>query len=124
MEALGVTLVVQRTADAVRAARHQIRVLVSPHVADKGVLDDVELMASEALTNAFLHGTGDITASITRASGLLHVEVRDGGPGSGPAVSSGRVNHGRGLGLIEALAAEWGLKLDLFATVLWFEVSL
>lgn len=81
---------------------------------------DVALMACEAMTNAVLHGRGAATVTVSCSQDSLRVEVRDDGPA---LMVAGRVDHGRGLTLIEALAARWDLTVGEAGTCLWFEVD-
>ena len=103
----------------VPSARHKIRRIAERLVgADRA--GDVEVMASEAVGNAWLHGTGDVTVTVTCTPVSLRVEVCDQGPGFAVA---GRVDHGRGLTIIAALADRYGLDRTDGRTRLWFEVD-
>jgi hypothetical protein len=93
-------------------------------------VDDVVLLADELVTNAIVHAKTFIVLTLDEAAGRLHVEVQDEAPHSRPvAVTSppeALEEHGRGLGLVRALAHEWGVY-DLICTyvdtkVLWFDV--
>jgi anti-sigma regulatory factor (Ser/Thr protein kinase) len=70
---------------------------------------DVCLVAGELLTNAVRHapGTG-IRYRVGRLGPAVLVEVRDGAPGA-PASPprDDDAEHGRGLVLVEAVAADW-----------------
>lgn len=73
--------------------------------------DDVLLVASELVTNAVRHAPcPSIRLRITRGDGLLLIEVEDGS--AAPPVlrchSDVGAESGRGLGLVHALAVEWG----------------
>lgn len=103
----------------VPAARHKIHrfaaALVPPTVAD-----DVELMAAEAIANALVHGHGGAAVTVAVLENALRVEVLDHGPGLAVAA---RVDHGRGLTIIAALASRWGTDTGDTGTCLWFEVD-
>lgn len=107
------------SAAKVPAARHRIRRTASPLVGSDRARD-VEVMVSEAIANAWLHGTGDVTVDVTCTASALRVEVRDHGPGFAVA---GRVDHGRGLAIIAGLADRYGLDRADGCTRLWFEVD-
>ncbi len=70
-----------------------------------------QLLACELFTNALDHGAGDITVEVTRQPGELRVDVVDAGPDR-PRVRTFSVNEvrGRGLMILEALAARWGTE--------------
>lgn len=103
----------------VPAARHALHRLAAL-VLTADAAGDVELMASEAITNAILHGLGGATVTVDCTEKAMRVEVRDDGPGF---LVAGRVDHRRGLTLIDALADRWGLVIDETGTCLFFEVD-
>src|SRR3954471_1046790 len=60
--------------------------------------DDAELMVSELVTNALVHGRPVISLRLSLEPGLLTVSVGDGGQGSASAAWAGgsiRDDHGR-----------------------------
>jgi anti-sigma regulatory factor (Ser/Thr protein kinase) len=103
----------------VHAAHHRIRDLAAK-LLDADTAHSVHVMASEAMTNAVLHGRGTVTVTVACSQDSIRVDVRDDGPA---LMVAGRVDHGRGLTLIAALAARWDLIVDEAGTVLWFEVD-
>ncbi|MEV6309962.1 ATP-binding protein [Streptomyces sp. NPDC051840] len=82
---------------------------VSGVYTSRGVPTDVvELLTSEIVTNAVIHGTGDVTV---RVLGSLWVEVSD----ASPVIPERRVaaeddTGGRGLELMEALAEQFEVR--------------
>ncbi|MEW2355447.1 ATP-binding protein [Spirillospora sp. NPDC029432] len=125
------------TPAAVRPARSYIRALVVECCeASATLLDDLELLTSEAVTNCVVHALprpdGTVRLRALRTGPYVRVEVTDGGslpggrPGGGghrgtgdaPAVS------GRGLYLIQALARDYGTYHDTGGTTtFWFRVA-
>jgi anti-sigma regulatory factor (Ser/Thr protein kinase) len=103
----------------VPAARHRIRKFAAT-IVGADTATDVELMATEAITNALLHGRGGAEVAITCTEKALRVEVRDHGPG---LLVARRVDHGRGLAIIGEFSARWGLVTDERGTCLFFEVD-
>ena len=78
-----------------------------------------ELVASELVTNAVLHGTGPIVFRADRRGDRLRIEVEDamnrmGPPGDGS----------RGLDLVAGLAAAWGVHRHGPGKTVWAEVPL
>jgi anti-sigma regulatory factor (Ser/Thr protein kinase) len=73
-----------------------------------------QLIVSELVTNALLHGQGPIVVRVWRdeSDGLAVVEVEDGGDGL-PVVQpeSKTAINGRGLLLVSSLAKEWGTSV-------------
>lgn len=108
------------SAAKVPATRHKIRRLVEP-LLDTERAADVELMVSEAAGNAWLHGTGPVTVAVSCTATTVRVEVSDQGPGFEVAR---RVDHGRGLTIIGALADRHDLERAGGTTRLWFELDL
>lgn len=103
----------------VPAARHRIRKFAATVLGSDSAAD-VELMACEGIANAFVHGHGGATVTVTCTAKTLRVEVRDDGPG---LIVARRVDHGRGLTVIAAFSARWDLVTGEAGTVLSFEVD-
>ncbi|GAA0369066.1 SpoIIE family protein phosphatase [Actinoallomurus spadix] len=81
----------------------------------------VELLVSELVTNAIVHGAGDLGLRLIRANALL-CEVRDDGydlPHLRRAETTDE--NGRGLQLVSALAEHWGTQRTPTGKVVWFE---
>jgi len=95
------------------AAAGEARGQVRAAIRDWGLPVDQDvavLLASELVTNAVMHETGvTVTLGIRCGRGRLRVDVYDTSP-SFPVVTvaAGDAEAGRGLMLVEALAAEWG----------------
>lgn len=87
---------------------------------------DAELVASELVTNAWVHGhgTGAITMTVTLADDVVRVEVcsdSDGVPHHAPR--SDESPDGRGLLLIERLARDWGHVRRGSTLCVWADVQ-
>jgi len=100
-------------------ARRKIREFAAV-VVDADAAYDVELMTAEGIANVIHHGSGDPVITVRCNEKALRVEVSDDGPGLQIAR---RTDHGRGLGIIDELAARWSLVTDESGTCLWFEVD-
>ncbi|MFD3805948.1 ATP-binding protein [Streptomyces sp. NPDC058618] len=128
-------------------AAGQARRALSTCVSDRDVADEGSLLLSEAVANAVEHTESDRLRLVIRhdtATGALMCTVRDasaevagpaagpaGDPGAGSAAGSGAGpagaamdsaarESGRGLGIIDALSAAWGISTDGFGKWLWF----
>jgi serine/threonine-protein kinase RsbW len=90
---------------------------------------DCSLMATELVTNAVIHGRGEITLTVGRQeSGSVRIEVRDAGTRDRretphPSRVDPDGETGRGFRIVDALAEDWGVEADDAATCAWFEVS-
>lgn len=73
--------------------------------------EDARLIVSELVTNAIVHGSGQVTLRLLHHVGLLRVEVIDESlrPPQMRTASFDDV-HGRGLILVDALAHGWGVS--------------
>jgi anti-sigma regulatory factor (Ser/Thr protein kinase) len=73
---------------------------------------DLEVVLSELITNAIVHGRRPSAATCRLLDGgFIEVAVDDDGPGT-PAVQAGddRSTGGRGLAIVQALAVDWGVE--------------
>ncbi|WP_051712888.1 ATP-binding protein [Spirillospora albida] len=90
------------------------------------VCDDGVLLLSEALTNAIVHGTGDVVeVDVFLCAGTIRVEVIDGGGGAVPHdLDDPCGEHGRGIPMMRALSSSWGFEaLDDGRLRVWFEIA-
>jgi anti-sigma regulatory factor (Ser/Thr protein kinase) len=97
------------------AARMFVRdTLVRWHETER--LADAVLITSELFTNAVLHGSGDVDVGVELGPTDVRINVLDAGGKGSPVVVRGTlpatVIGGRGLRVVEALAAEWGSTRD------------
>ncbi|MQY04770.1 hypothetical protein ACRB68_28320 [Actinomadura sp. RB68] len=123
MDPIGDPLLVAGDRRAGQAARRTVRDRAAKVVTAEETLDDVELMTAEAIANAVLHGSGLIRITVRGDDRRVRVEVRDEGPAPRDTSAGHRIDHGRGLAVIDALAAEWGLEQSPEETHLWFTVE-
>jgi anti-sigma regulatory factor (Ser/Thr protein kinase) len=93
------TLAVHLPAD--RSASRIARAAMSPLRPNA----DVDVVVSELVTNAVIHGAPPITMRAVRNFDRIHVEVRD----AEPAFTEGDAQS-RGLRIVEALSTNWGVR--------------
>jgi len=82
----------------------------------------LELAVSELVTNALVHGRGDIEVQLTESNGAIRLDVTDGGgDAAAPAPRAVRLDGsgGWGLRLVEALSDSWGAVTDPTRTRVW-----
>lgn len=119
---VGVALTLSEPREA-RETRAAVRALAATFIRNTIRLDDVELMTSEAITNALVHGSGVVDVHVHASQDLLRVEVWDQGPNYEPD-SAERIDFGRGLMVIKAMSTWCRLDISPRATCLAFEVAL
>lgn len=112
-------------------ARRYVRDAIESHLpvaACSERVADVELLVSELVSNAVLHGRCRLTEFSVSATppASLRVGVRD--PGHGGAVEQRTPDlegsGGVGLHLVERLATRWGHQLDPDGRLVWFDIDL
>ena len=90
---------------------------------DEETVAAAELMISELVTNAVVHGSGPIEAELRRETGTVWAAVTDGSPKIPvPTVSQHVDRRGRGLLIVRALAGDWGVVEYEAGKSVWFTV--
>jgi anti-sigma regulatory factor (Ser/Thr protein kinase) len=90
------------------------------------VVDTVELLTSEVITNALVHAQSAPELAVRVRPSLVRVEVAD----VSPAVPIRRVVEaeavsGRGIAIVESLASQWGVEnVSTRGKTVWFEVAI
>jgi DNA-binding NarL/FixJ family response regulator len=76
-----------------------------------GMLDDALIVVSELINNAITHACSESELRLAVSPAALWVEVTDRGSGTpDPLPASDTRPHGRGLELVGALTASWGVR--------------
>lgn len=111
--------------EAAAAARRH----VSAVGAGRPDLDDALLVVSELCSNALRHGDPPRELRVWAEGGTLRVEIENRSRGGGSeALSAPRAmpdpdaTRGRGLAIVQRLAADWGWKDDAGRTTVWAEL--
>ncbi|MFG2408777.1 ATP-binding protein [Streptomyces brevispora] len=98
--------------------RTSLRAWGRPHL-----VEDAELLISELVTNALLHGRGELRVLLYFSAHDFVMEVRDSSPEHPVLCHADTDNeHGRGLHLVDAVAASWGISSD--GTTTWCSLPL
>ena len=114
-------------------APREARALVSHALGDDHPqVHDARLVISELVSNAITHsqsgqpgGTVAVALEIAPHSGDVHIQVRDaGGPNTrAPTAHGPDREHGRGLAIVTALAADWGTETGPAGRATWCRLS-
>jgi serine/threonine-protein kinase RsbW len=90
------------------------------------VAEAAALAVSELATNAIAHTSsglpgGTFAVSVQAESGGVLIRVRDEGARTTPALADPApdAEHGRGLQIVAAVAAEWGTELAIAGRTTW-----
>jgi anti-sigma regulatory factor (Ser/Thr protein kinase) len=85
----------------------------------------VELLVSELVTNAVRHAEPPLAVHVRCAGAVVRIEVDDGAPHDLPKLEppDQRDLRGRGLYIVERLAARWGVHPNGRGKTVWFEVE-
>ena len=121
VESRGLARDIHAPADARRMARHTLG-----HWGLGDLVPDVSLLVSELVTNVVRHARTPATLTLCVADGVLEVTVGDeagGLPVSGASGELGSAREGgRGLQLVDRIAAEWGVSRDGRSKHVWFRL--
>lgn len=94
---------------------------------DAAVVDDAELLVSEVVSNAVLHGAPAVRLTVLADETSLSVRVADGSSRLPTlrAAAAPDVPYGRGLQIVELLAAAWGVEPgdDDRGKTVWFRLA-
>ncbi|MFL6138693.1 MAG: ATP-binding protein [Frankiaceae bacterium] len=96
---------------------------------DGTVCEAAELLTSELTTNVVLHARTSMDVAVTARDGTVIVAVTDGseampsGWGQAASAPAAPPESGRGLLLLDRLAAEWGIAPRAKGKTIWFVVS-
>ena len=86
--------------------------------------DDALLLTSELVTNAILHGRSEVCVEVQVDGPVLRVSVIDENSRHPmPVVEDPDALDGRGLALVAALAARWGVQDRPLGKAVWFELA-
>jgi len=111
------------TADVVNCSVARRFVQESLAGAPEALRNDALLLLSEVFTNALLHARGPVTVEVEQCGDAYRIAVAD--CSSTPPTEKGYQSDdatGRGLHLLDGLAAAWGWEPTDFGKVVWFDL--
>jgi anti-sigma regulatory factor (Ser/Thr protein kinase) len=107
-----------------RQARHLVRRACGAWPATQ--VENAQLMVTELVANALIHGRGDVGLQVTAGEHLLVVSVSDQSTAlptlsaSFPPIDD---EHGRGMHIVDTLAHSWGTRSQPSGKVVWFSLN-
>jgi serine/threonine-protein kinase RsbW len=110
------------------AQRHRLVDDLVRHALPTDTAYDAALVLAELVTNAVQHGgplAGDHLDLCWGAwEGRIHIEVTDAGSTTVPVAGSASAveQRGRGLAIVAALAASWGVRAEDETVTVWAEL--
>ena len=110
---------------AVASAREFLRSTLGAWSAED-LLDEAELVLSELVTNALVHAEGGagVTLTFDGAADRLTISVHDSSPRRPRERRAGPdALGGRGLGIVEAVADDWGVRVEGSGKTVWAELA-
>jgi anti-sigma regulatory factor (Ser/Thr protein kinase) len=92
--------------------------------APQDLVEVAELMVSELATNCIRHAGSAFEVAVTRGGDSIRVQVTDPGAGE-PTVRSPTAEDptGRGLRIVQALSADWGVERVSTGKAVWFTLE-
>lgn len=117
-------LVIEGAATSAAAARNWLASCLPPPAVPVTQLDDATLILSELVTNAWLHGAGEVAVRVATASnGDIQLFVSDADP-TLPVPARSQEPHlgGWGLQIVNALAGRWGVDPKPPGKTVWATV--
>jgi two-component sensor histidine kinase len=86
-------------------------------------LQDLRLVASELVANAYVHGQGRIWMKLNRRENRIRIEVIDEGEGAAvKVIRAASAEHSHGLKIVDQLSEMWGAHEG--TTHVWAELLL
>jgi serine phosphatase RsbU (regulator of sigma subunit)/anti-sigma regulatory factor (Ser/Thr protein kinase) len=110
-------------ADAVPQAR-RFTVSVLSDLGRLELVAEAELVVSELVTNALLHGKPPVVVRVTAHGSGVRIEVADGSRSTPVRADPGSdAMTGRGIGLVESVSARWGVAPSPGGKSVWCELE-
>jgi anti-sigma regulatory factor (Ser/Thr protein kinase) len=109
---------------AVRRARRFVHDQCHAAGVNDGTSETAVLLTSEIVTNAILHGRSVARLTLMTTGDRLRIEVGDDNSRlPQPAEPDREALNGRGLAIVDTLAASWGSSQRGEGKVVWFELT-
>lgn len=124
MSAVGM-LCVRPDPSSAATVRHEIAADLTAHSVTADSVDDVVLVVSELVGNAVVHapGSGDLDVAWDVDGDNVILRVKDDSDACpAPRDAADDAVNGRGLAIVAALSAEWGVRRAARGKLVWARV--
>ena len=109
--------------DSPRRARHFVATVLERWGQGPGLLEDAQLVMTELATNAVVHARSGFSVEVCQLGDGARLAVRDAGPAKPVLRDPAPLGTaGRGLRIVAALAADWGVLPDAGGKTVWAEL--
>ncbi len=109
---------------AVGLARRFVAATCSAASTTTDLRDAAVLLASEVVTNAFIHGRSETRIAVRAYPERVRVEVADDNSRHPQrVVQDPEALDGRGMTIIDLVATDWGVRDDPYGKTVWFEIA-
>ena len=105
-------------------ARRFVRTALEATEVERAVIETAELLTSELVTNVLVHAGSTSELLVQAVDGTVRVNLSDDDDRR-PEMATPTADdiHGRGLGIVDALADAWGVDPDpVHGKTVWFEL--
>lgn len=121
---MGNVLVLHPDPAAVGVARRFVAEICSAGRTVPDLCETAILLASEIVTNAFIHGRSEARIAVIAGRNQVRVEVADDNSRHPRRLEpDADALDGRGLAIVELVASHWGVRDDRIGKTVWFEVE-
>lgn len=109
------------------ASARRARALITEQLeawGEEALVETAQLCVSEIVTNAVVHAATPVQLDIRLLPAVVRVEVGDGGAAPPERIEAQDEDvHGRGIAIVELLAAAWGVEPRDEGKCVWFELA-
>ncbi len=118
-------VVYDRHSTSVGEARSWVDAFLVEHLIENGMRDDAQLVVSELMTNALMHGEGSLVLRAAITGNAIQVSVTDSGDELPEVLPLDPTRIG-GLGLVvvDRIASDWGVAPFPGGKTVWAALSL
>jgi anti-sigma regulatory factor (Ser/Thr protein kinase) len=105
-------------------ARRFARAWAAERALPEPVVEDIELVVSELVTNAIRHGEPPIELELSQpTAGTIRGEIRDGSDVAPAPKPAPDYRGGFGLRIVDARSSRWGTTARSDGKDVWFEIT-